>query len=330
MNLPFSLHQGDRNFVMDSFYFLIYFIFGCVGSSLLCRLSLVVERGGYSSLWCTGFSLQWLLLSQSTGPRWEGFSSCSTQAQQFPHAGPRARGLQQLWHMGSVVVAHGLQSAGSVVWHTGLVAPQHVESSWTRDRTHFPCIGRRILNHCATREVPVMDFFFLTSLLEYNCFTTVCQFLLQNKVNQPYIYIYPHISSLLHLPPTLPIPPLQVVTKHRADLPVLCGCFPLAIYFTFGSLYKSMPLSHFAPASPSPSPCLKSILYVCVFIPVLPPGSSEPFFFFRFHINMFPRQKYKLSTALIHEKYLASSERRKKWLENYLYILKLKKKITGP
>ena len=48
-------------------------------------------------------------------------------------------------------------------------------------------------------------------------------------MNQLYIYIYPHISSLLGLPPTLPIPPVQVVTKHRANLPVLCGCFPLAI-----------------------------------------------------------------------------------------------------
>ena len=83
----------------------------------------------------------------------------------------------------------------------------------------------------------------------------VCQFLLYNKVNQLYVYIYPHIPSLLRLPPTLPVPPLQVVTKHRADLPVLCGCFPLAIYFTFGSVYKSMPLSHFVPAYPSPSPC---------------------------------------------------------------------------
>ena len=83
----------------------------------------------------------------------------------------------------------------------------------------------------------------------------VCQFLLYNKVNQLYIYIYPHISSLLCLPPTLPIPPLQMVTKHRADLPGLCSCFPLASYFTFGSTYMSMPLSHFIPAYPSPSPC---------------------------------------------------------------------------
>ena len=34
----------------------------------------------------------------------------------------------------------------------------------------------------------------------------VCQFLPYNKVNQLYIYIYPHISTLLRLPPTLPIP----------------------------------------------------------------------------------------------------------------------------
>ena len=33
-------------------------------------------------------------------------------------------------------------------WHTGLVGPWHVESSWTRGRqTHVPCIGRQILNH---------------------------------------------------------------------------------------------------------------------------------------------------------------------------------------
>ena len=37
-------------------------------------------------------------------------------------------------------------------WLTGLVAPRHVGSSQMRARTHVPCIGRWILNHCATRE----------------------------------------------------------------------------------------------------------------------------------------------------------------------------------
>ena len=35
----------------------------------------------------------------------------------------------------------------------GLGAPQHVESTRTRDRTHSPFVGRRILIHRATREV---------------------------------------------------------------------------------------------------------------------------------------------------------------------------------
>ena len=34
-----------------------------------------------------------------------------------------------------------------------LVALQHVESSWTRDETHVPCIGSWILIHCMTREI---------------------------------------------------------------------------------------------------------------------------------------------------------------------------------
>ena len=68
--------------------------------------------------------------------------------------GLQVDGLWQLQHMGSAVVARGLQSAGSVVWHTVLVAPQHVGSSRTRDQTRVPCIGRRILNHCTTKEVP--------------------------------------------------------------------------------------------------------------------------------------------------------------------------------
>ena len=67
------------------------------------------------------------------------------------HVRLQARRLQQLWHAGSR--AHAQQ-----LWRTGLVAPQHVGSSWTRARTCVPCIGRQILNHCATREVPQLPF----------------------------------------------------------------------------------------------------------------------------------------------------------------------------
>ena len=82
------------------------------------RLSLVVASGGYSSLRCAGFSLRWLLFLRSMGSR--------AQAQ--------------------------------YLWRWGLVAPQHVGSSQTRAQTRVLCIGRRILNHCATREVPAGRF----------------------------------------------------------------------------------------------------------------------------------------------------------------------------
>ena len=119
-------------------FFKIYlsylFIFGCVGSSLLHGLSLVATSGGYSLLRCAGFSLRWLLVAEHR--LWcAGFSSCGTQA-------------QQLWLADSRAQAQQLQ-------RTGLVAPRHVGSSRTRARTRVPCIGRRILNHCTTREAPM-------------------------------------------------------------------------------------------------------------------------------------------------------------------------------
>ena len=43
-------------------------------------LSLVVASGGYSSLQCTSFSLQWLLLLWSMGSRHAGFNSCVPRA----------------------------------------------------------------------------------------------------------------------------------------------------------------------------------------------------------------------------------------------------------
>ena len=64
-----------------------------------------------------GFSLQWLLLCQSTGSRLVCFSSWSTQ----PYS------------------------------------TRHVGSSWPRDGTRVPCIGRQILTHCTTREVPLLS-----------------------------------------------------------------------------------------------------------------------------------------------------------------------------
>ena len=55
----------------------------------------------------------------------------------------------------------------------GLVAPRHVGSSQTRARTRVPCIGRRILNHCATREAPTNV---LISRPNYKVFPSVLRF----------------------------------------------------------------------------------------------------------------------------------------------------------
>ena len=93
----------------------------------MCWLSLVAASGGYSLLRCAGFSLSWLLLLQNMGSRHVGFSNCGTQA-----------------------LEHRLSSCGA----RGLVASRHVGSSQARGRTRVSCIGRWILNHCATREAP--------------------------------------------------------------------------------------------------------------------------------------------------------------------------------
>ena len=53
----------------------------------------------------------------------------------------------------SLVVEHRLQTRRlSNCGSRAHVAPRHVGSSQTRARTRVPCIGRRILNHCATTE----------------------------------------------------------------------------------------------------------------------------------------------------------------------------------
>ena len=82
---------------------------------------------GYSSLHCTGFLLQWLLLWRRTGWRAPSFSSCGMWAWQLAFPGSKAQ-AQQLWWMG---------------W----VAPWHLGSSWIKDHTWVSCIGGWILYH---------------------------------------------------------------------------------------------------------------------------------------------------------------------------------------
>ena len=66
-----------------------------------CGLSLIVASGDYSSLWCAGFSLWWLLLLQSVCSRCTGFSSCGLWAleRRLSSCGTRAYLLHGMWDL---------------------------------------------------------------------------------------------------------------------------------------------------------------------------------------------------------------------------------------
>ena len=88
-----------------------------------------------------------------------------------------------------------------------------------------------------------------------NCFTVLCWFLPYINMNQSQVYICPlPFEPPSHLPP---ISPLCVITEHWFALPESYSKFPLAICFTYGSVYVSMLLSPFVPRSLSLTLCLK-------------------------------------------------------------------------
>ena len=106
---PENFMVSERSQTQNSCVLFYWFAFGCSGSWLPCPgFSLVVASGGRSLVATHGVS----------------------------HCGGSSG-----WGAWFEVIR--LQS----LWYMGLVAPWHVESSPTRDRTCVLCIGRRILNH---------------------------------------------------------------------------------------------------------------------------------------------------------------------------------------
>ena len=101
------------------YLFIYLFIYGCVESSFLYE--------GFLQLRQVGATLH----RGARASHYRGLSCCGAQA-------PDAQAQQP--------------------WLTGLVAPRHVGSSQTRAWTRVSCIGRQILNHCATREAPKWRF----------------------------------------------------------------------------------------------------------------------------------------------------------------------------
>ena len=85
-----------------------FFLCGCAGSLMPCSGPLQLRQAD--------FSLQWLLLQQSTRVRERRLGRCSSWAPQY-------------------------------LWRPGLVALSYVGSSWTRDQICVCCIRGRILCH---------------------------------------------------------------------------------------------------------------------------------------------------------------------------------------
>lgn len=90
----------------------------------------------------------------------------------------------------------------------GLVAPRPVGSSWTRDRIHVLCIGRRILNHLATREPRGVLQLSATvdSLLRPHClgqdevFLGALAIFLRSSVRRPFLKSLQHFCKHLYPP----------------------------------------------------------------------------------------------------------------------------------
>ena len=117
------------------FFLINYFFYGYIGSSFLCE--------GFLYLWQAGATFH----HDAQASHYCGLSCCGAQAPDVQ--------AQQLWLK-------------------GLVTPWHVGSSQTRARTHVPCIGRLILNHCTPREAPLAAFNMFSLYLIFDILINMC------------------------------------------------------------------------------------------------------------------------------------------------------------
>ena len=109
---------------------------------------------------------------------------------------------------------------------SGLFAPYYVGSSWTRDQTHVPCIGRWILIHRTNRQVHKWTFFsFFKKTFNSR---VVLDLQVYHKVNREFPYIR-HlvycILNILHLCGTLITVSKPILIHYYSVNPYLFG-FP--------------------------------------------------------------------------------------------------------
>ena len=142
-----------------------------------------------------GFSQWWFLLLQSTGSR-----------------------------------VHGLQE----LWCTGLVAPQHVGSSWARDKTHIPCTGGEFF----TTEPPGKPIYVsydpnisLWGILRgrimkksYNKYIAV------GRAYGQYCKNFGNSSLILHTVVSIDLSPFFYFLSFSEALPFFCSHLPLSTF----------------------------------------------------------------------------------------------------
>ena len=95
----FSLCFSKPIHLFNLFYFIYFWLHQVFVA--VHGFSLVAASRGYSSLWCAGFSLWWLLLLWSTGSRHAGLSSCGSRAleRRLSNCGTWAQLLRGMWDL---------------------------------------------------------------------------------------------------------------------------------------------------------------------------------------------------------------------------------------
>ena len=98
-----------------------------------------------------------------------------------------------------------------------------------------------------------------------------------------YTYIPISPPSCTSLPPSLSHPSRWSQSTELIPLCYAAAFHQLPILHLVVYIFQCYSLTS-SQITLAPAPRSQAILYVCIFIPVLPLGSSDPFFFFRFRI----------------------------------------------
>ena len=140
----------------------------------------------------------------------------------------------------------------------GPVAPRHVGSSQTRAQTRVPCIGRQILNHCATREAPKPSFyqaaFFFNQVTPWahaqNLFTPLSPSCLPPMLPAAEcrcchlgVDIYLHtLATAASPPPRSSLTPVHFTAEDLLAPPLLCSPTHngLLFFFFFSIIYLAV------------------------------------------------------------------------------------------